>query len=251
MVSEEIYYGLGDDPVLGKFIAHYPSDRTRLLLIAGGVLAVVWFITTVILWGVEDRVAFPVTVIVLSLSTLVVGWFLAHWWNREVVMYERGFSYREGSHTAFIRYADVSRLRQRAERRSYFGGRVRRTVYDISITTDQEEHIHLNKLYRRVDELSLRFDQRVTAALLEKAHKTLDEGGRLSFGSGLSLSGEGIHDSEHLLPWEDVGGHNVQNRQLHIHMRGGDVWTAVPLAGLDNLRLLVELLRENTPEDTS
>lgn len=251
MTSEQTYYGLGDDPVLGKYIRHYPSDRLRLLLLGGVVVGVAWFVTTVALWQVESDQAFIITVVVLFLVTLVVIWFMAHLWNREVVLYEQGFSYREGSHTAFILYATVSRFRQQAERRLYFGGFVRRTVYNLSIYTDEDEHIRLNSLYRRIDELSLRLEQKITAAQLGAARRQLQEGGKVVFNSGLSMDAEGLHTGDYRLRWEDLGGHKLQNRQIHIAAKSGEVWHSAPLAGVDNVRLLIELLREQVEKGGS
>ena len=89
-----------DDPVLGAFIDNYPSDRTRLLLFGGAIMGIIWFVVTIALWRVDDGTAFSVTVGIIAIATLGVGWFLTHFWNREVIIYKRGFSYREGSFLA-------------------------------------------------------------------------------------------------------------------------------------------------------
>ena len=36
-----------------------------------------------------------ITIAAMGIATVVVGWYVAHLWNREVVLYERGFSYRQ------------------------------------------------------------------------------------------------------------------------------------------------------------
>ena len=80
-----------DDPILGQFIATYPVNRLRLLILGGLVLGVVWFVTTVTLWNVDQDIASIATVTIIFVVSLVVGWGIMHLWNREVVLYERGF----------------------------------------------------------------------------------------------------------------------------------------------------------------
>ena len=84
------------DPVLGPVIANYPSDRMRLLLpavIVVGVASVIFNFTIAEIegWGP------PLTILCMGAVTMVMGWRVLHFWNREVVLYEKGFTYREGA----------------------------------------------------------------------------------------------------------------------------------------------------------
>lgn len=233
-----------DDPVLGKYVDNYPSDRLRLLLIGGAALVAVWFVVTVALWQVEANVASIVTVVVLAAATLVIGWLISHLWNREVVLYEHGFSYREGSTTVFIRYADVKTIRQRGERVAYFGGLVRRSTLRCTMITDQDETITLTTLYRRIDQLSLRLEMGITRAVRPAVERQLADGMRLDFGDSLALSAAGLHQNGRDLPWADFAGHQIASRQLVIQSRDGTDWHRARLGDMDNLRLLVDLLRQ-------
>ena len=87
---------IADDPVLGKVIANYPSDRVRLLMIGGGVYAAGTLLINLVFLPVDASVALPAVVTLLAVLGLGVSWYLLHHWNREVVLFERGFSYREG-----------------------------------------------------------------------------------------------------------------------------------------------------------
>jgi VIT1/CCC1 family predicted Fe2+/Mn2+ transporter len=80
---------LEDDPALGAALANYPSDRARLLVIGGAILAVVWLVVTVALLNVEEGQAAAITILVMGAATVIVGWYVAHLWNREVVLYAR------------------------------------------------------------------------------------------------------------------------------------------------------------------
>jgi hypothetical protein len=240
-----------DDPVLGRFIANYPADRGRLLLTGGAVLAVVWFVVTVALWQVEAETAFIITVVILGIAALGVGWYITHFWNREVILYEGGFSYREGSHTAFVRHHEIRSIRQRGERVAYFGGLLRRTRYQLTITTEYDEIITLTTLYRRLDELAQRLEAATIRVRKPEIERRLDAGERLAFADSLQLSAGGLHHNGRELPWGDFGGYRVTDGRLVILARSGDQtagWHSVALGEVDNLRLLVELLREAQPQ---
>ena len=58
-IAKSSYNGrmIDDDPVLGPYIDHHPSDRLRLLIVGGAVLGVVWFVVTVALWQAEVGLA--------------------------------------------------------------------------------------------------------------------------------------------------------------------------------------------------
>ncbi|GAB4513197.1 MAG: hypothetical protein OHK0046_13760 [Anaerolineae bacterium] len=232
------------DPVLGAFVAHYPSNRARLLLYGGAVLAVVWFVVTVVLWQVEAGLASAITVLVLALTTLGVGWVIAHFWNREVIVYERGFTYREGAGTVPIMYSDVAIIRQRGEQRAYFGGLVRRSTLQFTLITRQEETITLNSLYQNVNDLTLRLEAIITAMQREHAERRLAAGERLAFSADFTISAQGLHYGDQTLPWAQYAGSRIEQGTLVIAAQDAPRWYAAPLTSLDNLRLLVSVLRQ-------
>ena len=239
-----------DDPVLGTFVDNYPSDRTRLLIVAGSVLAIVWFVTTVALWQVDDGPASLITVAVIGIATLIIGWFLAHYWNREVILFKRGFSYREGSYEAYIRFQNVVTIHQKAERFSYFGGLIRRNIYRVTLTTDQDEKIVLhNNFYRKMSDLSLRMDIAVTETLRPKIKQILDDGKKVAFGDDLMIGNLGLHVNDRDLLWEEMTTVNVKGGQLRIASRNDESWYTAPIEDVANIRLLLELLRERLPEE--
>ncbi len=104
------------DPLLGEALDHFPSNRLRPLITAGVVIAPVALLLGLTTAQVEAWWGPLVTVVGVALVVLVAGWYVLHGWNREIILYERGFSYREGSQTIFMRYDEIAAVRLRAER---------------------------------------------------------------------------------------------------------------------------------------
>ncbi len=233
-----------DDPVLGKFIANYPSDRLRLLMIAGSILVVVWFVVTVSLWQVEDNIASIVTVGILAGATLVIGWFVSHLWNREVILFEQGFTYREGSLETYFFYHEIDSMWQQGETISYFGSRIRRSTYKLTLIANEDEQIVLTRLYRRIDELGLRLENAVTHALRPGYEEQLKRGETMHFGDHIAMTRAGLQQGTQQLDWVDYQGYQVKNRQLQILSTGDRVWFAQDLDKIDQVRLLIDLLRQ-------
>lgn len=230
------------DPVLGEYVAHHPSNRLRLLVNAGGALLVIWFVLTVALWQVDDDTALLVTVGVVGAATLIAGWYVLHAWNREVVLYERGFSYVEGSRTVFIAYADVVAVRQSGEQVAYFGGLLRRTVYRVTLRTIEEERITLTNRYNRIAELGAALEVAVLDVLRPWAEARLAAGEEVAFGE-LSLSATGLHHDGRTLSWAHFGGYAIGGGRITVQATDGAPWAQVALVALDNAALLVLLLK--------
>jgi hypothetical protein len=240
------------DPLLGAPLDHFPSDRLRPLIVAGAVIAPVALalgLTTaqvVAWWGPV------VTVVIMALVALALGWYVLHVWNREIILYERGFSYREGSQTVFFRYDEVASVRQRAERLAYFGGLFRRSVYRFTVTTTEDERFVITNLYRRVDELGTRLIDQVNRTLAPQIAQRLTNGDMIPFGDTLSAGAaglrEGVGANVRDLAWADFGGFRVGGGRLALIDAAGAEWYALPLAEVDNLTLLLELLRQRRPQ---
>src|SRR5690606_15868318 len=97
-------------PTLGKYIAHHPSNRLRLIAQAISSYALAVLIVQALFWQVEDGTASLFLPLLFSAVGLGTAWYVAHYWNREIVLYEQGFSYRQGSQVGHFRYTDIVRL---------------------------------------------------------------------------------------------------------------------------------------------
>lgn len=232
------------DPLLGDAVANYPSDRLRPLIVAGAAIAPVALALGLTTAQVTDWWGPIITVVLMALVVLGAGWYVLHLWNREIILYERGFSYREGSKTVFFLYDEIASIRLRAERLAYFGGLLRRDVYHFTVTTTEAERFAVTNLYRRAAELGTRLTDAANRVLGPKVARKLAAGEKVAFGDTLRASSEGLYDGSAALAWADYGGYRIGERRLSLLDGSGTVWRALPLAEVDNVTLLLELLRE-------
>ncbi len=238
---------LDADPVLGGVIASYPIDRARLLLPAGAICAVLAVALNFTLAEVPAWWGPALTVAIMGLAALTAGWWVLHLWNREIVLYEFGFTYREGGRVVWFVYPEIASLRQRAERLSYFGGLLRREVYRFTLTTIRGERIVLGGRYRRVAELGARLEERLIHSLLPIFQERLARGEHLPFSDTLRLSADGLHEGGRALKWDDFGGFRVAGGRLMALARDGQIWFSLPLPEVDNAALLLALARSRRP----
>lgn len=249
MVTEQPFLDIviPDDPVLGKGIANYPSDRRRLLLIAGVIGGVVAVVLNFTVATIPDWWGPALTIIAMAATTLILGWYVLHLWNREIVLYERGFSYREGADVVFFLYAEVRGIRLRAERLAYFGGLLRRTVYSATLTTRTGETIRLTHDYRRIADLSARMADVVQKEAGAALSGRLERGETVPFGDQLAMTREGLIHGDQRLAWTAFGGNRIAERKLMIFNDQAKLWAAVPLTELENPQVLIDVLRQHTP----
>lgn len=235
------------DPVLGAAISHHPSDRLRPLIYGGIADLIISVILNFTVASIEAWWAPPLTIILMGIVALIIGWSIMHNWNREIVLFERGFSYREGSKTVYFHYEEIAALRLRAERRAYFGGLIRRTIYRFTARTLAEETITITNLYQRIAELGDRLTERVDSVLLPRLERKFAAGETIPFGDALTLNQTGIQADGRGLPWEQFGGWEVKARALRLKQPDGTEWAAIPLAEIDNITLLLHFLRAKLP----
>jgi hypothetical protein len=230
-----------DDPALGKYVAHYPSNRLRLLIIGGLIYTAVVLFLQVFFAGLDDAAASIVLIGSYSLLALAIGWYVLHLWNREVILYERGFTYREGSRTGQFLYAKIISLHIRAERFAFMN-LIRRDVYQCTMLTDQDERLMLNNIYSNIGELVTKLETAITRARLPVIEVRMERGETVEFGTRLSLDKNGILLDDERLAWNDFAGHRIESKNLVLNGKTG-VSVAVPVAALDNALLLLALLK--------
>lgn len=238
------------DPVFGKVIAIHPSDRIRLIAPAVLVSGIVSVILNITLAEIEAWWGPALTVIIMAAVVLGLGWRVLHYWNHEVVLYDEGFSFREGSRPIYFLYHEVISIRQKGQRLAYFGGLVRRSTYQFTLTTLRGEVMTLNNIYSRIDELGARIEQKINTVLEPYLKEELDKGEKIPFSNTLRLTKNGLEENGRDLLWEEFDGYKISAGQISIFAQPDtSVWFTIPLTEVDNLPILVRWLKqhEHTP----
>lgn len=234
------------DDLLGRYISHHPVNRLRLVAQA----LFVYFIATTVLQllfvELDDQTASIVLIFFFAAIALGLGWYVMHLWNREVVIYEKGFNFREGSSIADFQYDEVASFRQKAERLRYFGGLFRRNVYTFKLTTYRGEVIKLTNLYTDIEKLGNNLEVGINSVLDERVHDALERGESVSFGESFEMSDAGISADSQDLSWEEFDSFGTKQGRLTLASKTDETWYQIPLEDVDNLSLLAKILREKT-----
>lgn len=246
-------------PQLGEAQDNFPSRRLVLLVRGWSVLIGISLLVNIGVWNVEAVWLAPLLIGIFGTLATVLGWWVLGHWNKEVILYEHGFTYREGSKNIPFRYAEIAAIRIRAEQQSIFGGMVKRIVYDITMRSHAGDHIKMDNVYRRVATLGDKLMTAVYAQLRPSIATAIANGLAVSFGGGLQVDANGLIVSADVLEnatddaqllWQNFGGYRVQNRQLQLQTKTDQTWFALPLIEVENLVLLLEILREHRPQET-
>lgn len=234
-----------DDPILGSFVAYFPSYRLRLIIQAA-VLYAIPVLALQVLFAEVDSLLIPMLYAAIA---LLVGWYVLHQWNREVTVYERGFTYRQGSQIGYFRYPDIIRIHQKAQRVSYFG-LFRRDSITYTLNTEHAEVLKVNGIYKDVSKLGLLLERKITEARQPLVEVDLRQGRTVAFGEA-ALTKEGIHYQNTHLPWADYDHYAITGGALRLYNQADAEWAAIPLDALDNLMLLIYLLKAPPTDDLS
>ncbi len=239
------------DELLGKYISHHPVNRMRLLIQAGVVYFIITSLLQLVFYNLDDQAASIVLIFSFAGVALALSWYVMHLWNREFILYEYGFNYREGSVIADFHYSEVVSFRQKAERLRYFGGLFRRNVYVFTIRTIRDEVMTATNLYTDIEKLGHNLEFGINSILRNKVTRALKNGESVNFGDAFSISEVGITGNDRTLAWGAFAGFGAKGGKLTIASETDENWYQIPLEDVDNLKLLFEVLRGQAPKQPS
>lgn len=244
-MSEETVKPLFEtDPTLGDYISHHPSRRMMLLIRGGVIYSVAVGLLQIIFWSVDDQTAAIFLPILYAAISGAVFWYVMHLWNREVVLYERGFSYQQGSNTAYVLYANIVRVRQRIEKVSlagFFG----QTVYDYTLTTVLDEVLKITNLYSETEKLTRALDAFIARDRLPIIREQIMSGQEAPFSEQLSLTRDAILYEERELFWHEYDTYRVRAGIMILQSKDNPEWAKIPVIEINNPVLLITLLKEH------
>jgi len=227
------------DALLGEFVAHYPVNRVRLSITGAILYAVPVLFLQAFFFTIEDVSASIFIVMAYAIIGLAVAWYLAHNWNREVVLYSQGFSYREGGYTGMFLYAQIVTANQRAERVRILGF-ITRNIYEYTFVTDEDETLMLNQRYQNILRLGDSLMQRIIQARLPIVQERQLRGETQFFGA-MQINKEGIRNDSGFMTWEDFTGLKVAGGKIILQSTTGATLENA-IQDIDNAMLFVAYL---------
>lgn len=233
---------LDDDPAFGKYLVNYPSRRGLLLVQAAVFYIVPVVILQIVFASVDDQTASVILPVLFAALALAIMWYVLHLWNREVILYERGFTYREGSRLGRFYYHEMVTVRQSAERVVYFGI-VRRAVYQCTLISQQDEILKLTNVYHNIADLAKRIEAIIARVRQPIVEELLQRGETVEFGAKLHLHRDYAAAEEKQLAWEQFTDYHIEGKNLLLRAQAATNSIAVPMAEIDNLVLLLRLLK--------
>jgi hypothetical protein len=161
-----------------------------------------------------------------------------------VILYERGFTYQQGSDTAYVFYANVLGFQQKIEKVS-LAGFFERTVYDYKLVTNLDETLRITNLYSDTAKLTRALDAFITRDRLPLIKQEMADGKEAAFSDTLRLTREGILFGERELFWHELKGYRVQGGILIIQTQDNSEWAKIPVLEINNPVLLIMLFKEH------
>lgn len=230
------------DPVLGGYVSHHPSNRVLLMIRAGLFYGVAVIALQLVFFPVPDATAGIYLPIAFAAVAGATFWYMLHHWNREVVLYQRGFTYRQGSATAYILYANVIKLLQNIE--VVGAGSLKRRFFDYKLVTDMDETLPITNVYSNPDKLTRLLEKFITRDRLQLLEGRLAKGENVSLAPDFTLTSEGILRAEDELFWHEYRGARVKNGQITIASSRDEAWATLPADSFDNPLLALAALKQ-------
>lgn len=236
---------LDADPAFGKYRAHYPSRRGLLLAQAAVFYLVPVLVLQLLFASVDDQTAAVILPVLFAGLALAITWYVLHLWNREVILYEHGFTYREGSRLGRFYYHEIVTVRQSVARVAYFGI-LRRVVYQCTLISQQDEILKLTNVYSNIADLVKRIEALIARVRQPIVEEHLQRGDSVAFGTTLHLHRDYAQIQDQQLPWEHFIAYQIDGNQLVLKAQTASQSLATPVADIDNLVLLLRLLKTQT-----
>lgn len=241
LVSER---AIEDDPILGRYVAHFTAHRLKLLLQAGAIYAVSALIITFTTWDLEGTLVDVVVPLLYALVAMPLIWAVAHLWNREVIVFERGFTYRQGSVVAAFPFHMIAQVDVQITTLRLFGLIPYERVLG-QLRSEQGDLIRVDGVFKDSRRLLELLERGILRDRLPVLQAQIDNRQEVEFGA-LTLTREGLRDRDgRALSWEAFTRARVERDSIAI-VSGHDVWGRYHDRDLHSEALLVRLLMERT-----
>ena len=245
---------------LGGLLGYYPVRKANrwgnlvvcLILLAGAVLVFLYGIYSSFLAYqlhgpavIGDKITAPVLIaVLLSGLGLLAGWGAYVNWRKGVVVYERGFAYRDRTGLQTWRWDDILTMTS-AITRHYHNGIYTGTTHIYTLLNRQNQKLKLVDSIGKVEDLAKTIDTNIFPLLYPRAVDQYNAGEMLAFGP-LAISKQGITIGEKTYPWGAVKEVSIHHGILKVTKKEGGWFSGARAAAsvIPNLRVLLAIIQQ-------
>jgi len=245
---------------LGASVGYYPVRKvTRwgdlvacLVLLGGAVLVFIYgiYITYLAyqLHGpamIDDKMTAPALIAFLLIVVgLLAGWGAYVNWKKGVVVYERGFVYRDRKGLQTWRWEDILTMTS-AITRHYYNGIYTGTTHIYTLLNRQNQKLKLADSILKVENLANAIDTNIFPLLYPRAADMYNAGEALAFGP-VAISKQGIAIGKRTYPWTDVKEVSIRRGTLKVSKKEGGWFSGAGAAAsaIPNLRVLLAIVHQ-------
>lgn len=194
---------------------------------------------------IDDKLIGPLVLAgILFLIGLATGWSAYSNWNKSVMIYERGFAYRDRKGVQAWQWISVVSILT-AITRHYYNGVYTGTTHVYTLFNNQNEKLVLNDYFKKVEDIAKIIEQGIYPILYERATQSYNSGQMLTFGP-VAINKGGIVIGKKTYPWTDVKQVSIQNGYVKVSKKDGGWFSgaSASAAAIPNLRILLSIIHQ-------
>ncbi len=194
---------------------------------------------------IDDKLPVPLGfAFVLFSFALLAGWGAYANWNKAVVVYERGFAYRDRKGIRIWRWEDVVSMTS-AITRHYHSGIYTGTTHIYTLHNRKNRRLVLSDSMRKVEELAKNIDEGIFPLLYARAADGYNAGQVIAFGP-VTINTAGISIGRKTYPWPDVKEVSIRKGILKVSRKDGSWFSGASAlaATIPNLRVLLAIIHQ-------
>jgi hypothetical protein len=222
------------------------------LFLAGAVLVILYGVYQAILATrlhgpamIDDKLTGPfgISLIMFALG-LLAGWNAFVNWNKGIVVFERGFAYRDRKGFQIWQWEEIVSLTS-AITRHYTNGIYTGTTHRYTLFNCQNVRLVLTDSFSKVEQLAQEIDENIFPILYGSAASQFNTGQALVFGP-VVISKAGIVIGRKTYPWTDVREVSIQRGILKVSRKEGGWFRGARTAAalIPNLSVLLAIIHQ-------
>jgi hypothetical protein len=194
---------------------------------------------------IDDKLADPlVFASILLMAGSLAGWNTYNLWNKGVMVFETGFTWRDRKGIQVWRWEELVSITS-AITRHYTIGIYTGTTRVYTLYLRRHQCLRLSDCFSRVEQLAQELDRNTFPLLYGSSAECYNAGQTVTFGP-LAINTEGMVIGKTAYPWTQVKEVSIHHGFLKIFGKeaGGFGGANVPVATIPNVRVLLAIIHQ-------